>query len=399
MTSPTTARLGDLTEPVVSWNPTRSPDEQFDYIDLSSVDQSSKLVSGATRLLARDAPSRARQLVSPGDVLVSTVRPNLNGVAVVPETLENATASTGFTVLRPGSGLEGRYLFHWVRSPHFIDDMVRSATGASYPAVSDRIVKASLIPLPPLDEQRRIAAILDKADGLRAKRRRALAHLDDLTQSIFLDMFAHSDGTTYQRMALPDVYWFQEGPGVRKWQFRTTGIKLLNVSNILRSGHLDLSQTDKFLAPDETVSRYSHFLVDEGDLVVASSGISFDTDGLLRTRGAFVGPQHLPLCMNTSTIRFKAVSSVSTLPFLKTWLQSYEFRSQISKLVTGTAQQNFGPSHLRSLTITLPPHDEQQRFSDRCLVLDETRDVHQDQLDKLDSLFASLQSRAFAGEL
>ena len=67
--------------------------------------------------------------------------------------------------------------------------MVRRATGASYPAVSDRIVCESKVPLPPLDEQKRIAEILDKADALRAKRRAALAQLDILTQSIFLDMF------------------------------------------------------------------------------------------------------------------------------------------------------------------------------------------------------------------
>ena len=67
--------------------------------------------------------------------------------------------------------------------------MVRRATGASYPAVSDRIVWESKIPLPPLPEQRRIAELLDKADALRAKRRAALAQLDTLTQSIFLNVF------------------------------------------------------------------------------------------------------------------------------------------------------------------------------------------------------------------
>ena len=159
MTGFMAAFLGDVTEPVASWNPTRALGQLFDYIDLSSVDQVRKLVTGATRVPTGEAPSRARQLVSAGDVLVSTVRPNLNGVAVVPEGLRSATASTGFTVLRPGSRLDGRYLFHWVRTPQFVGAMVRNATGASYPAVSDKIVKASVIPLPPLDEQRRLSLI------------------------------------------------------------------------------------------------------------------------------------------------------------------------------------------------------------------------------------------------
>ena len=134
-----------------SWNPGRSAENRLiRYIDLSSVDRESKAVLGATEVMAHEAPSRARQLVRRGDVLVSTVRPNLNGVAAVPPDLDGATASTGFTVLRPKPDrLDGRYLFHWVRTPYFIRDMTNKATGASYPAVSDKIVLGSRIPLPP----------------------------------------------------------------------------------------------------------------------------------------------------------------------------------------------------------------------------------------------------------
>ena len=112
-----TAFIGDLVEPVSSWNPSRNPHAIFKYVDLSAVDNSSKRVIGSATLTGANAPSRARQLVSAGDVLVSTVRPNLNAVAVLPAALDGATASTGFTVLRPGKHLDRRYLFHWVRCP------------------------------------------------------------------------------------------------------------------------------------------------------------------------------------------------------------------------------------------------------------------------------------------
>lgn len=163
---------------------------------------------------------------------------------------------------------------------------------------------------------------------------------------------------------LSDAFFFQEGPGVRKWQFTTSGIKLLNVANIEKSGYLNLEKTDRHLSEEEVKSRYSHFLVDEGDLVIASSGISFDSDGLLRTRGAFVYAEHIPLCLNTSTIRFKAIEGVSDLAFLRHWIDSLEFRRQITRRVTGTAQQNFGPSHLKELKITLPPLSEQKRIAE-----------------------------------
>jgi type I restriction enzyme S subunit len=158
-----TVALGDLVEPAKTWNPMRSPsDEVFDYIDLSAIDQDAKLIIGVREVSCGEAPSRARQLVACGDVLVSTVRPNLNGVARVPDQLNGATASTGFCVLRAReSKFDSGYLFHWVKSPAFVADMVNKATGASYPAVSDRIIFDSRMPLPPLAEQRRIAEVLD----------------------------------------------------------------------------------------------------------------------------------------------------------------------------------------------------------------------------------------------
>lgn len=98
-------------------------------------------------------------------------------------------------------------------------------------------------------------------------------------------------------MPLQEAFWFQEGPGVRNWQFQREGIKLLNVANIEKAGTLNLEKTDRHLSVAEVGQKYSHFLVDAGDLVIASSGIPFDDDGLLRTRGAFVEEQHLPLCL------------------------------------------------------------------------------------------------------
>ena len=316
--------------------------------------------------------------------------------------LDGATASTGFCVLRPRAEVaDGGYLFHWVRSPHFVGEMIRRATGASYPAVSDRIVRESKIPLPPFPEQRRIADILDKADALRAKRCEALAQIDTLIQSIFLDMFGDpvTNPMGWEVHRLADVFWLQEGPGVRNWQFKESGIKLLNVSNILKSGELDLSKTDRHLSADEVQEKYSHFLVDTGDLVIASSGISIAGDDLLRTRSAFVRDEHLPLCMNTSTIRFKATHGVSDLQFLQQWLQSYEFRRQITREVTGIAQKNFGPTHLKRLRITLPPFDLQCRFAAIVKSIEQQMASQRAHLVEIDTLFASLQHRAFRGEL
>ena len=137
-------QIGHFVESVQKWNPCREGAGTFTYVDISSVDQVARAVTQSTTVATSEAPSRARQLIAAGDVLVSTVRPNLNAVAYVGPNLDGATASTGFCVLRPRPDeLDGRYLFHWVQSRQFIGHLVQLATGASYPAVSDKIVKAA----------------------------------------------------------------------------------------------------------------------------------------------------------------------------------------------------------------------------------------------------------------
>ena len=300
-------------------------------------------------------------------------------------------------VLRPRDHARLRYLVRVLENY----DVTPWITGSTRAKLTKAGAFKIQIPLPPLAEQERIAGILDAADALRAKRREALAQLDTLLQATFLDMFGdpvtNPMGWEVQRLA--DVFWLQEGPGVRSWQFKESGIKLLNVSNILKSGELDLSKTDRHLSTDEVQEKYSHFLVHAGDLVIASSGISIDEDDLLRTRSAFIRDEHLPLCMNTSTVRFKAMDEVSDLRFLQRWLQLHEFRRQITQEVTGSAQKNFGPTHLKRLRITLPPLDLQCRFAAIVESVEQQIASQRAHLNELDTLFASLQSRAFRGDL
>ena len=294
-------------------------------------------------------------------VLFGKLRPYLRKIA---RPGFSGVCSTDIIPILPKDGVSRDYLFYFLRTPDTVNLATNCCSGVNLPRLSPKQLASFQIPLPPLTEQRRIARILDAADALRAKRREALTELDTLLQSTFLDMFGDpvTNPLRWEIQRLADVVWLQEGPGVRNWQFRESGIKLLNVSNILKSGELDLSKTDRHLSTDEVQERYSHFLVDAGDLVAASSGISIDDDDLLRTRSAFVGSEHLPLCMNTSTIRFKATDGVSDLRFLQQWLQSHEFRRQITREVTGSAQKNFGPTHLKRLQITLPPLGRQRRL-------------------------------------
>ena len=183
------ARLGDVCEKQI--DTIKSTYKGIvDYIDISSVDNKSKRIIQIQSIAMEDAPSRARQLVFQGDILISTVRPNLNAVAMVTENSDNVlVASTGYCVLRCLPNVYSKYVFYFCQSPTFVGNLVTQATGASYPAVTATIVKECIIPLPPLDEQRKIAAVLDKVSDLIAKRRQQLDKLDTLVKARFVEMF------------------------------------------------------------------------------------------------------------------------------------------------------------------------------------------------------------------
>jgi type I restriction enzyme S subunit len=307
----------------------------------------------------------------------------------------DATSNQAVCHILPDESLaDMQYMFHVLQAqvPHWLGKGV----GGAQPNISQEIIKNTVIPLPPLEEQRRIAAILDKGESVRtlfAKREKTFLAVEE---SLFAALNEGDNGGLAGRTyLLSDVFWFQEGPGVRNWQFTASGVKLLNVGNITTDGRVDLQRSDRHISEDEAYGRYSHFLVDQGDLLMPSSGIPIDEDGLLRTRSAFASCTHLPLCMNTSTIRFKPKMTGASLIFLQGWLQSCEFRAQITKLVTGSAQKNFVPSHLKQLRITLPESSAQLKFEERLAKIRMLRVSLSPSTDGIEGLISSLAHRAF----
>lgn len=171
-------------------DPRERQNDLFKYIDISSIDRDKKIITQASELTGANAPSRARKQVHTGDILVSTVRPNLNAVALVPPELDGHIASTGFSVLRPDSEhINGRYLFYFVQTPSFIDALMSKVRGAHYPAVTDTDVKNVELPLPNMTEQHRIVEILDHVHALRKNRTEADAKATRILPALFYQMF------------------------------------------------------------------------------------------------------------------------------------------------------------------------------------------------------------------
>ena len=156
------ARLGDLVKLNRSnWDP--SENSAILYLDLTAVTATGRL-SPPKRISASNAPSRARRRVQSGDILVSTVRPNLRGFARVRHAPDNLIASTGFAVLTPLADTDGAFVYHHVMTHQFARYLTNATTGQAYPAVRPTDVAAYALPVPPIGEQRAIAVVLDAID-------------------------------------------------------------------------------------------------------------------------------------------------------------------------------------------------------------------------------------------
>ena len=156
---------------------------------------------------------------------------------------------------------------------------------------------------------------------------------------------------------LPEVVFFQEGPGLRKWQWTEAGMKVINVTNIIGDGSIDTTNTSRFISMAEYENAYRHFRVDAGDIVVASSGNTYGKVGRISAKD-------LPLMMNASVIRFRSPDARRlNNDFLYAFLRSEVFRNQVESFVIGSAQPNFGPTHLKRMVMPLPPLPIQRRIA------------------------------------
>ncbi|MEZ7746861.1 restriction endonuclease subunit S [Prevotella jejuni] len=166
-----------------------SPNDVIRYIDISSIDNINQCLTGTISFKMLDAPSRAQQKVEYGDILISTVRPNLRNIAIVNDDATNLVASSGFCVLRINDAALRRYIFYYVVSNKFTAYLEKLTNGANYPAVKETDVRKALIPIPPKPTQLSIVTELDKLNELIQIKKEQLRDYDTLAQSIFYEMF------------------------------------------------------------------------------------------------------------------------------------------------------------------------------------------------------------------
>lgn len=203
-------KLGDVCDPTTGiYNPKLTPLNFFKYVDISSIDNTNKKITDAKTILGKDAPSRARKIIYKNDVLVATTRPNLNSVALVDSVFDQQVCSTGFCVLRADKNLDPIYLFKYVQSQYFVNNLSNLVKGSMYPAVTDSQVREQLIPLPPLSEQKRIAAILnEQMEAVEKARKATEAQLEAakaLPAAYLRAVFESEEANSWERRKLGDI--------------------------------------------------------------------------------------------------------------------------------------------------------------------------------------------------
>ena len=307
-----------------------------------------------------------------GDVLLAKITPCFENCKIgqAKTSTQVAAGSTEFHVLRAGPQLNDRYLLHFLRQPWIrkLGELRMTGSGGQR-RVPERFMDELEIPLPSLEEQKRIAAILDAADNLRTKRRQALTKLDTLTQAIFHDMFGDPRGNprgweVRQLGTLVDLSW--GNTSITKAAYVNDGVPAYSASG--RDGYLPAAEHD-------------------------GEGIVLSAIGARCGRCFYVEGGPWTAIKNTITITPRGDSPIS-VRFLHHLANMDDFWPS-----RGGAQPFIGLGAARDTLAISPPLKLQALFEERVSSITALQTLMRGHQSEIEDLFASLQQRAFRGEL
>ena len=364
-------------------------DGLIDYVDISSVDNAEKRIVSMQCVSAKEAPSRAKQLLEVGDILVSTVRPNLNAVAMVEQQTDNLlVGSTGYCVLRCNDSIDKRYVFHFCQSPYFIDDMTSQAAGASYPAVSSGIVKSSTIPDHPIEKQKLIADCLDKVSELITLRKEQLAKLDQLVKSRFIELFGDPllDDGRYPKVPLGTLAEVGSSKRIFEKEYVSEGVPFYRTKEIVELSKGNRITTELFITRDRYDEiRGEYGVPQKGDLLISAVG----TIGVIW----IVDGKNDFYFKDGNLLRVAATEKFAPT-YIKHLLEAL-ISAYKQEMSSGTAYAALTISALKEMLVYEVPITEQEQFAAFVEQTDKSKLAIQQSLDKLELLKKSLMQEYF----
>ena len=373
------------------WVESKDQDTQGDVrlIQLADVGDG-YYVDKSNRFLTSDAAKRLKcTFLEPGDVLIARMPDPLGRACIFPGDTKRAVTVVDVCIIRVDpKRMHAPWLVHCTNSSEMRNQISEYVTGTTRQRISRGNLGKIYIALPPLPEQRRIAAILDQADALRAKRREALAQLDSLTQSIFIEMFGDpaTNPNKFAVHSLGAICDVRDGTHDSP-KYVSSGFPLVTTKN-LRDGVIDFTDINLISEADYTaINRRSK--VDKGDILMPMIG-TIGSPILVCVEPNFA-------IKNMALIKF--TNDSPHRQFILSFLKSAAFEKLVASESKGGTQKFLSLGAIRGLQIPVPPHSLQRKFASamESVQLQIARTL--DSLGAMEKLFVSLQHRAFQGKL
>ena len=290
------------------------------------------------------------------------------------------------------SHVDKDFIYWLMRTTDYHSFIVGGASGTSVMHTSPDRINEYSFPLPPLPEQKAIAEVLSSIDDKIDLLHRQNKTLEKIAMTLFKQWFIEptKDGLPegWEERGLGEIFDYLEGPGIRNWQYSTRGIPFLNI-RLIENGEINIKNAN-FISEEEAFGKYKKFLLQEGDVVISTSG----TLG----KYAIVRKYHLPLLLNTSIIRFRPKNKNYRI-FMYLYLKSREFKEYLESSADGSVQANFGPTHLRAIKIIVPPSHALEKFEKIISPLYEKFDNNFFQIKSLEKLRDTLLPKLMSGEV
>jgi type I restriction enzyme S subunit len=381
--------LGDLMATKSgSVDPAKFAEEIFDLYSIPAFDR------GEPEIVAGSAIGSAKLVVEPGDVLLSRIVPHIRRAWVVGKDHGRRIIASGEWIVFRSESANPDYLRQVLVGDPFHAQFMNPVAGVGGSLLRARPAHVAkvVIPLPPLAEQRWIAEVLDRAEALRAKRRAALAQIDSFTQSLFLDLFG-DPATNPKGWPISLVADVQGGLQVTRTRKNLPHeVPYLRVANVYR-GFLNLSEIKTIPATDAEVARTR--LVKDDLLIVERHANPAEIGRGALWDGSISGCIH-----QNHIIRARFVSANVVPLYACKYLNSPSGRRHLLRAGKTTSGLNtISVSEVRGTPVALPPVSLQSEFARRVTAVEKLKTAQRASLAELDSLFATLQHRAFRGEL
>jgi type I restriction enzyme S subunit len=394
-------KFGDVLVKTEKVDPTKNPEVEFTYLDVSSVNKETKEIKAASILFGKDAPSRARKLIKANDVIFATVRPTHSRVALITEEYDEQVCSTGYFVLRGKENIDNKYLFYFLLTVEFNTQMEMLQKGASYPAVTDSEVKSVLLRYPTsLPEQQRIVSILDEAfaaiDKAKANAEQNLKNAKELFESYLQGVF-EKKGDGWVETTLKNEIDLLTGFAFKSKYYTASDkdILLVRGDNIMQ-GYFRWEDAKRWSITE--FDDYKKFQLCENDVVLAMDR-PWVKAGL---KCAMISKEEIPslLVQRTASLRCRRNLNNSFLFYL---VKSKSFTSHLLGVQTGIGVPHISGKQILQYPFYKPPIDEQQTIVHQLDALHaETQKmeaIYQKKIADLEELKKSVLQKAFAGEL